>query len=104
MPSVARTLASDHPLYSKAELIEHSRNILRCARSFPPGSERNPHRQVVFASRLVQEQEMAWRTHGRLWRQRLIDAISLALFRIRFATQGRDSSGTISCSGSSLYG
>jgi hypothetical protein len=53
MPSVARTLASDHPLYSKAELIEHRRNILRCARSFPPGSERNPHRQIVLSLRAL---------------------------------------------------
>jgi hypothetical protein len=29
MSSVARALALDHPLYSKAELIEHRRNILR---------------------------------------------------------------------------
>jgi hypothetical protein len=35
MPSVARTLALDHPLYSKAELIEHRRNILRYASSSP---------------------------------------------------------------------
>jgi len=41
MPSVARTLSLDHPLYGKAALIEHRRNILRYARSFPPGPERN---------------------------------------------------------------
>jgi hypothetical protein len=51
MPSVARALALDHPLYSKAELIEHRRNILRYARSFPPGSERNQHRQIALSLR-----------------------------------------------------
>jgi hypothetical protein len=49
MPSVARTLALDHPLYSKAELVEYRRNILRYARSFPPGHERNQHRQVALS-------------------------------------------------------
>ena len=53
MPSVARTLALDHPLYSKAELIEYRRNILRYARSFPPGSERNQHRQVALSLRAL---------------------------------------------------
>jgi hypothetical protein len=33
MPSVARELPLDQPLYCKAELIEHRRNILRYARS-----------------------------------------------------------------------
>ena len=51
MPSVVRALAPDHPLYSKAELIEHRRNILRYARSFPPGSERNQHRQIALSLR-----------------------------------------------------
>jgi len=46
MPSVARAIPLDQPLCSKAELIEHRCNILRYARSFPPGSERNHHRQV----------------------------------------------------------
>ena len=53
MPSVARTLAPDHPLYSMAELIEHRRNILRYARSFPPGPERNQHRQVALSLRAL---------------------------------------------------
>jgi hypothetical protein len=48
MPSVARTLALDHP-----ELIECRRNILRYARSFPPGSERNQHRQVALSLRAL---------------------------------------------------
>ena len=53
MPSVARTLQFDHPLYSKAELVEHRRNILRYARSFPPGTERNQHRQVALSLRAL---------------------------------------------------
>jgi hypothetical protein len=51
MPSVARTFVQDHPLYSKAELIEHRRNILRYARVFPPGPERNQHRQIALSLR-----------------------------------------------------
>jgi hypothetical protein len=53
MPSVVRTLAPDPPLYRKAELIEHRRNILRYARSFPPGPERNQHRQVALSLRAL---------------------------------------------------
>jgi hypothetical protein len=51
MPSVARTLVQDRPLYSKAELLEHRRNILRYARAFPPGAERNQHRQIALSLR-----------------------------------------------------
>jgi hypothetical protein len=53
MPSVARTLALDHPLSSMAELTEHRRNILRYARSFPPGPERNQHRQIALSLRAL---------------------------------------------------
>jgi hypothetical protein len=53
MPSVARTLALDQPLFSKAELLEYRRNILRYARSFPPGPERNQHRQVALSLRAL---------------------------------------------------
>jgi hypothetical protein len=53
MPSVARKLALDHPLYSMAELIEQRRNILRYARSFPPGPERNQHRQIALSLRTL---------------------------------------------------
>ena len=53
MPSVARTLALDHPLYGMAELIKHRRNILRYARSFPPGPERNQHRQIALSLRAL---------------------------------------------------
>jgi hypothetical protein len=51
MPSVAPSLALDRsngpPLYSNAELAELRRNILRYARSFPAGFERNQHRQIA---------------------------------------------------------
>ncbi len=46
-PALARDPSDDPPLYSKAELIELRRNILLYARSFPPGVERNQHRQVA---------------------------------------------------------
>ena len=59
MPSAARILALDHPLYSMAELIEHRRNILRYARSFPPGPERNQHRQIALSLRAFQEEGLA---------------------------------------------
>jgi hypothetical protein len=36
MPSVARALTLDYPLYSKAELMEYRRNILRYAHRFHP--------------------------------------------------------------------
>jgi hypothetical protein len=53
MPSVARALVQHRPLYSKAELIEHRRNILRYARAFPPGPERNQHRQIALSLRAL---------------------------------------------------
>jgi hypothetical protein len=53
MPSVARAFAADHPLYSEAELVEQRRNILRYARSFPPGPERNQHRQIARSLRAL---------------------------------------------------
>jgi hypothetical protein len=53
MPSVDRELPLDQPPYMTADLIEHRRNILRYARSFPPGSERNNHRQVALLFRAL---------------------------------------------------
>ena len=38
-------------LYSIEELVELQRNALRYARSFPPGAERNQHRQVAMSLR-----------------------------------------------------
>lgn len=53
MPSVAAALehSSDPPLHSKAELIELRRNVLRYARSFPPGFERNQRREIALSLR-----------------------------------------------------
>jgi hypothetical protein len=52
MPNIACSEMPDHPLYyDRAELVEHRRNILRYARSFPPGPERNQHRQVALSLR-----------------------------------------------------
>jgi hypothetical protein len=51
MPSVVRELPIDHSRYTKAELIEHRRNIIRFARLFPPGPERNHHRQIALSLR-----------------------------------------------------
>jgi hypothetical protein len=63
MPSVARTLTLDLPLYSNAELIELRRSILRYARSFPPGPERNQHRQVASSLRRLFRDEKWLATH-----------------------------------------
>ena len=61
MPSVARVLPVDQTLYSKAELFEHRSDILRHARSFPPGSERNHHRQVALLFRALFKDVFAMR-------------------------------------------
>jgi hypothetical protein len=53
MSSVARILALDHSLHSKAELVETRRNILRYARLFPPSPERNQHRQIALSLRAL---------------------------------------------------
>jgi hypothetical protein len=53
MPSVARELPLDQTLHSNAELIEHRRNVLRYARLFPPGPQRNLHRQVALSLRAL---------------------------------------------------
>jgi hypothetical protein len=38
-----------HPLYCLDDLIEKRRNVLRYARTFPPGNERNQHRQIAVS-------------------------------------------------------
>jgi hypothetical protein len=42
-----------HPLYCLDDLIEKRRNVLRYARTFPPGTERNQHRQVAVSLRVL---------------------------------------------------
>jgi hypothetical protein len=51
MPSVARELPVDYPTYTQAELMECRRNILRYARLFPPGPQRDQHRQIALSLR-----------------------------------------------------
>jgi hypothetical protein len=42
-----------HPLYCLNDLIEKRRNVLRYARAFPPGAERDQHRQVAASLRVL---------------------------------------------------
>jgi hypothetical protein len=53
MPSVARELLPAGPLYNRADLLEHRRNLLRHARSLPPGPKRNEHRRVALLFRTL---------------------------------------------------
>jgi hypothetical protein len=48
MTKTARATPS-HPLYCLEDLIEKRRKILRYARTFPPGAERNQHRQIAIS-------------------------------------------------------
>ena len=43
----------NHPLYCLDELIEKRRIILRYARTFPPGAERNQRRQIAVSLRML---------------------------------------------------
>jgi hypothetical protein len=51
------------PLYSLDELTELRRNTLRYARSFPPGNERNQHRQLAVSLRTLFRNRKWLRTH-----------------------------------------
>jgi hypothetical protein len=48
MTKTARAIPS-HPLYCLEDLIEKRRKVLRYARTFPPGAERNQHRQIAIS-------------------------------------------------------
>jgi hypothetical protein len=50
-------------LYSLDELTEVRRNTLRYARTFPPGNERNQHRQLAVSLRTLFKDEKWLRTH-----------------------------------------
>jgi hypothetical protein len=63
MPSVTHKVTFDLPRYSNAELVEQRRNILRYARSFPPGPERNKHRQIALPLRRLFRNEKWRATH-----------------------------------------
>jgi hypothetical protein len=52
MPNLKRnTTGDDTPRYTMAELIDLRRQMLRFARSKPPGPERNGHRQIAISLR-----------------------------------------------------
>jgi hypothetical protein len=63
MLSVARVQPLEPTLYTTAELIEHRRKLLRHARSFPPGPERNQHRQVALLFRALFKNKAWLDTH-----------------------------------------
>ncbi len=50
MPSANRT-PEPEPLYRIEDLKVFRRDILLCARSLPPGPERNQHRQIALSLR-----------------------------------------------------
>jgi hypothetical protein len=52
--SIMTTLAAPaHPLYCLEDLIEKRRDVLRYARMYPPGVERNRHREVAASLRVL---------------------------------------------------
>jgi hypothetical protein len=50
--------------YTVEELIELRRTTLRYARSFPPGDERNRHRQVAASLRALFQSEGWFKAHA----------------------------------------
>jgi hypothetical protein len=52
-------------LYSLDELTELRRNVLRYARTFPPGYERNQHLQIAVSLRALFKREQWLRDHVR---------------------------------------
>jgi hypothetical protein len=52
-------------LYSRDELFELRRHVLRYARTFPPGDERNQHLQVAVSLRALFKNERWLRDHLR---------------------------------------
>jgi hypothetical protein len=62
--SMTTELLVEH-LYSLDELLELRRNVLRSARTFPPGDERNQHLQVAVALRALFKNEKWLLTHTR---------------------------------------
>jgi hypothetical protein len=63
MPSVARELPRDQPRYTMAELRVIRRDVILYARSFPPGFERNQHRQLALSLRTLFENKGWLDTH-----------------------------------------
>jgi hypothetical protein len=52
MSSIER-LSAKQRFYTSQELHDLRRNVVRFARSFPPGSERNQHRQIALSLRAL---------------------------------------------------
>jgi hypothetical protein len=59
------TTAEPARLYSQEELLELRRNVLRYARTFPPGDERNQHLHVAVSLRALFKDEKWLRDHVR---------------------------------------
>jgi hypothetical protein len=53
------------PLYNPDELTDLRRNMLRYARTFPPGEERNHHLQIAVSLRKLFRNEKWLRDHVR---------------------------------------
>jgi hypothetical protein len=52
MSSIER-MSAKRRFYTSQELYELRRNVVRFARTFPPGSERNQHRQIALSLRAL---------------------------------------------------
>jgi len=63
MPQVQH-VSPEHQHYSARELIVLRRDTLRLARSFPPGPERNQHRQIAASLRRLFSSESWLAEHG----------------------------------------
>ena len=53
------------PIYNRDELMDLRRTMLRYARSFPPGSQRNQHLQIAVSLRRLFRNETWLRDHVR---------------------------------------
>jgi hypothetical protein len=56
--------------YTAEELIELRRTTLRYARSFPPGEERNRHRQIATSLRRLFQSDGWFKAHTTRWKPR----------------------------------
>jgi hypothetical protein len=63
MPLIHVTLAQDNTRYTVAQLIQLRRQMLRFARSLPPGPERNGRRQIAVSLRRLFRNKMWLAAH-----------------------------------------
>jgi hypothetical protein len=61
--TVMPSAASIQSRYTAEELMELRRNTLRYARSFPPGDERNRHRQIAALLRTLFQSDGWFKAH-----------------------------------------